>query len=1072
MEKILLVEGSKSFAALLGHRIESELHFKVFWASTLAATKAIIQQEGTEFFLGILGLYLADAPKGEIVDYILSLKIPSIVFTGEMKEEVPAQVVSKQILDYFIKDNVSSIDSALYFIDRLRKNAHIKALVVDDSKSSRYQIKQFLLRCNFTVIEAPDGPQALLSLQTHPDVQLIIVDYEMPGMNGFQLIKRIRAQFVRDRTAIIGLSSHGTGDIATQFLKAGANDFLAKPFRDEELFCRVSQNIEIIEKNLHMENLVTERTQRLSDAHEQLKNREKRLASILDTALDAIITSDHLGLVTGFNPAAESLFGYTTKEAIGKSVADLIIPDNFKQQHIDALHRIAQSNQTETNILRRRIEAPAKRADGAIIDMEMALTSDTLNGTPTFTAFLHDITDRKQLLKSLEETLQVAESSNRTKSEFLANMSHEIRTPMNAIIGMTDLVLGTELTELQRDNLLIVQNASQNLLDLINTILDLSKIEAGKFRLENIAFDVHGRIGNACETLAIRAHQKGIGFYCQIASNLPKTLQGDPLRLTQVLINLINNAIKFTEKGEVTLNVERAFCKSTPQEQATDQTIMLRFSITDTGIGIPPDRLVQIFDRFTQVDGSTTRKYGGTGLGLTISRSIIHLMDGDIEVTSQENQGSVFSFTACFKLGSRKSAGPNVIMEGREEEPSPTPLANMRVVAAYANATGRTILHQHLSHAGATVKTVTDLSALQTLLQQADANDTPFDLLIIDHQLLNTNPPFCATLTQQTGWKNRPIITAPPAQQMNKNSITEQITHAVLLAEPILRFPLLRAINRALGISAPTQPSPPRLRRAHRARNFPLKILVVDDLVNNQKLAVNILEQSGHVVEVANNGLEAWTILQNKSFDLIIMDLQMPGMDGHKTTEKIRQSDGTRFNANIPIIACTAHALETDRQRCLQTGMNGFLRKPYRAEELLDSLTPFMRIRPVVPAQKVELHGIEAVFKAIDGDPEEIKQARLQFLQELPQQLNSLKQAITTEDHHQAQAELQWFKNGAEKIGAYRVKWQTMRLRSQIELKNQPQALTLLMNLEEDCQKIKTVMQIDQPKSTNDSSII
>ncbi|MBF0417340.1 MAG: response regulator, partial [Magnetococcales bacterium] len=479
MEKILLVEGSKSFAGLLRQRIESELHFQVFWAASMAAAEEIVHQEGSDFFLGILGLYLSDAPHGEIVDYIQSLNIPSVVFTGEIKDDVRASVFSKRVLDYFVKDNPSSIDAVLYFIDRLRKNAAIKAMVVDDSKSSRYHIQQFLKRCNFQVLEASDGPAALELLQKHPDVRLILVDYEMPGMNGFQLIKRIRPRHTRNRTAIIGLSSHGNTDMATQFLKAGANDFLTKPFRDEELLCRVSQNIEIIENNLFFENLVAERTSRLVEAHDQLINREKRLVSVLNSALDAIITADTQGRVISFNPAAEKLFGYSASEALGKTVAELIIPPDQRDGHVASMQRWMSNHTDPNNTLQRRIEAPAMRADGSIIEMEMALTSDQLDGEIIFTAFLHDITDRKQLLISLEETLKVAESSNRAKSEFLANMSHEIRSPMNAIIGMTDLVLGTELTEVQRDNLLIVQNASQNLLDLINSILDLSKSEAG-----------------------------------------------------------------------------------------------------------------------------------------------------------------------------------------------------------------------------------------------------------------------------------------------------------------------------------------------------------------------------------------------------------------------------------------------------------------------------------------------------------------------------------------------------------------------------------------------------------------
>ncbi|MBF0212434.1 MAG: response regulator [Magnetococcales bacterium] len=1055
MEKILLVESSKSFAALLRHRIESELHFQVYWAATMAGAKEIVRQEGSEFFLGILGLYLADAPNGEIVDYILSLNIPSVVFTGEIKDDVRETVVSKRILDYFIKDNSSSIDAVLYFIDRLRKNAALKAMVVDDSKSSRFHIRQFLKRCNFEVLEAADGPTAIELLQSHADVRLIIVDYEMPGMNGFQFIKRIRPRFSRDRTAIIGLSSHGTGDLAAQFLKAGANDFLAKPFRDEELLCRVSQNIEIIEKNVHFENLVAERTSRLTEAHQQLKSREKRLGSILETALDAIITSDSQGRVTGFNPAAEKLFGYSNRDAIGRTVAELIIPPNARENHVAALQRMQDAS--TSGILRRRIEAPAMRSDGSIIDMEMALTSDILDGEPIYTAFLHDITDRKQLLKSLEETLQVAESSNRAKSEFLANMSHEIRSPMNAIIGMTDLVLGTELTEMQRDNLLIVQNASQNLLDLINSILDLSKIESGKFRLENIPFDVHGRIGAACETMAIRAHQKRVEFYCQIAPELPETLVGDPLRLAQVLINLIGNAIKFTEKGAVVLRVER-------MDDPPDGGVMLAFSVSDSGIGIPADRMEQIFDRFTQVDGSTTRKYGGTGLGLTICRSITQMMGGEISVTSTLGQGSVFRFTARFATGRRAPvAGEEAVMEARAGAPPEAPLKGLRVMIAYGNDVGRAILGELVHHAGAVqVERVPDLVALQPLLIQAQESQTPFDLLVVDYHLLRSVESLIPELAKRIGWKNRPIVTAPPAKRVEETVLAEEFADAVQLAEPVLRFPLIRAANRALGRVSATAP----LRRSGGRRYVSLRILVVDDLVNNQKVALNILEQAGHEVTVANHGREAWTILKARSFDVVLMDLQMPEWDGYEATQKIRTADPDQFlNTRIPIIACTAHALETDRQRCLEAGMSGFLRKPYRAEELLESLEPFVRkVAPPAEKSTPQQVGSAGVLKPVEGDQAELERQRRSFLELSGEQSQRLRKALGADDFHQAQEGVEWFMSFADRIGAYRVKWQAMRLRGQVELKNRPQAISQLDALDEECRKIRAVM--DAPPAT------
>ena len=637
-ESLLIVEDSRSFAALLQKRVAESLRLDVVLARTMAEAVARIKQAETPFFLAILDLNLPDAANGEIVDYVVSQNIPVVVLTSEDSPHLRNRMLTKGILDYFIKDNLSVIDSVIYFVDRIRRNRQIEVLVVDDSRSFRSFLVQFLTRYGFLVLQAEGGREALALLAQH-SIRLVLTDYQMPEMDGFQLIKKIRALYSRHTLAIIGLSSQGNTELAAQFIKAGANDFLAKPFQNEELFCRVSQNIEIIEKQYELENLVQERTQKLEETMDQLKIRENNLQSILETALDAIISMDQDGVVTHFNPAAEQLFGYAKESVIGRTVAECIIPPGLREKHTFALQHLTDNRQNHQKITR-RLEVQGMRADGNSVDLEIALTSMLSHGRLVYTGFMHDITARKQLVKSLEETLSVAEAANRSKSEFLANMSHEIRTPLNAILGMTDLVLQTALQDEQREYLDIVQHSSQSLLELVNAILDLTKMETGQIVLASVSFDVGVLVENIGKTMAQHAHKKGLDLFCHIPSEVPETVLGDPQRLNQVLVNLVNNAIKFTAQGEVHIGIEGVVSHPTQLE--------IRFAVSDTGIGIPPERVHTIFDRFTQGDGSATRQFGGTGLGLTLCKHLVEKMGGVFTVESEQNKGSIFRFHALF----------------------------------------------------------------------------------------------------------------------------------------------------------------------------------------------------------------------------------------------------------------------------------------------------------------------------------------------------------------------------------------------------------------------------------------
>ncbi|MBF0157199.1 MAG: response regulator [Magnetococcales bacterium] len=1052
MDRLLIVEDSPSLGALLKKRIESQLGLSVVWTRSLAETRTVIEREGEKFLLGILDLFLPDAREEEVVLAVLSHSIPAVVLTGEINPELRTRLLSKGVLDYFIKDHISVVDSVIHYIDRIRRNRSLRALVVEDSRSFRQMACTLLTNLGFEVLEAGDGQEAWEILTTR-DPHLVLTDFAMPRVDGFQLTRNIRARYSREQMAVIGLSSNHDPELATRFIKAGANDFLVKPFRIEELFCRVSQSVEIIEKHRYLESQVRERTQRLEEAHHELKSRENHLQSILETALDAIVSMDLEGRVIDLNPAAVELFGYPRAELMGRRVAETILPPSLSTHHAEAVQDWLRQGGERPN-LRRRIEMPARRADGRVIDVEMALTSTTSRVGVTLTGFIHDITERRQV-KSLEETLTAAESANRAKSEFLANMSHEIRTPMNAIIGMTDLVLGTTLGDDQRESLEIVQNSAQALLELINSILDLSKIQAGRMILEQIAFDLLGRVEKVVETLSVRAHKKELELFCRVAPGVPETLVGDPLRLNQILLNLVSNAVKFTVLGEVFVNVEAVGpppgAPGTGRgEGVNPEVVWLEFSVSDTGIGIPSDRLGAIFEQFTQVDGSTTRQYGGTGLGLTISKHLVELMGGGITVESVEGKGSRFSFTVPFLVGERGGKQPGRVMEERQGVEPRSALAGLRILVAYEAERGRTILGELLEGFGAEVASVGDGAGFLALLAIQGEAGLPFDVLLMDHHFLVRFPVFQTSLAD-AGWRGRMIVLLASNQRLQEKDALVSGREVVSLRKPVGRFRLLNAVNKLTGRETGggrTDGRQASLPFAAARATVPLRILLAEDLVNNQKLAVSVLEQAGHVVTVAESGLEALEQLGHTTFDLVLMDLQMPGMGGYEASLRIREGKGFPEGVReIPIIAVTAHALESERKSCLEAGMNGFLRKPYRPWELLEVISPFARRGPPVRRGVRKRMGQETLIPVEAADLAAFGVNRTLFVTEGEGRLEALRRALTERDGDRTLREVDWFKRSAARVGAARVKGRALRLGGKVELKHWEESEKLLGEL-------------------------
>ncbi|MBF0426309.1 MAG: response regulator, partial [Magnetococcales bacterium] len=648
MDAVLVVEDSASFASLLQNRIVSSLSLEVVRAGTLAEARACLRTDPGRFFLALLDLNLPDAPDGEIVDVVLAHKVPCIVLTGTFQKDLQNRILDKGVLDYFVKDHIGVVDSVIHAIDRVRRNKTVNILIVDDSRSVRRAVGGLLARFGFHVLEAVDGQEALEIIESQA-VHLVVTDYQMPRIDGIQLMKKLRARYSRDELAAIGLSSFGDRDLAVQFIKAGANDFLVKPFQPEELLCRVYQNVDTIERRQDLAALL------------------ERHRSVLSHALDAIITIDAQGQVLDYNPAAETLFGYDRATVLHRNIVDFIVPEPERKRHAEGLARWVDSERKPAD-LRRRLEVRGQRADGKVIDLQVSLTGIVQGGVTQFTGFLQDITDRKQLLKSLEETLAVAESANKSKSQFIANMSHEFRTPMNAVLGFTDLALKADVSPKVRSYLEKIENASRTLMGVINDILDFSKIDAGRMELDPVPFDLHQLLDRIADLFSKQVADRGIELVVLTPSGFDQVLRGDVMRLEQILINLVRNAVKFTEQGSIIMTAEAT---RTPTHR-----YRLDFSVQDTGIGIETEKLPKLFAPFVQADGSTTRKYGGTGLGLSICDRLVNLMDGEIQVESTFGQGSNFSF---FVLVDHYSE------DRRESQRLPEELSGMRVLVVDDN---------------------------------------------------------------------------------------------------------------------------------------------------------------------------------------------------------------------------------------------------------------------------------------------------------------------------------------------------------------------------------------------------
>jgi PAS domain S-box-containing protein len=801
-----------------------------------------------------------------------------------------------------------------------------------------------------------------------------------------------------------------------------------------------------------------------------IKRQSGLINALLDSIPDIIFFKDINGVYLGCNPPFAEFVGKSRDKIVGKTDYDLFdkeIADFFRDhdKHMIELGEMQHNEEWITypdgrKILVDTIKAPYLELDGTLIGL---------------LGISRDITDRKMVEEKLLLANTQIEAANRAKSDFLANMSHEIRTPMNGIIGMTGLLLDTHLDDEQRHYADIVRSSGESLLVLINDILDFSKIEAKKLDLETLDFDLLNLLDDFVVTLALRAHEKGLELLCAVDLDIPTRLQGDPGRLRQILTNLAGNAIKFTHQGEIAVRVQLI--------ENNENDVFLRFAVQDTGIGISKENLGLIFSDFTQADASIARQYGGTGLGLAISKQLSELMGGEVGVDSEVGKGSEFWFTA--RLGKQPDCG-------QVEMPAPPDLSHVRTLIVDDNATNRQILLTQLTSWGMRPVDAPDgPAALDTLLQAQDAGD-PFRIAIIDMHMPGMNGE-----TLGLAVKADVHIADTHLVMLTSMGIKSDFRHLkeigfdAYLNKPTRRKELKTALSQALSGQCGDQPQ--SIETQYSAQDIidlfagsKARILLAEDNITNQQVALGILNKLGLRADAVANGAEALTAVRTLPYDLILMDVQMPVMDGLEATKRIRNYESGITNQgqtgdapspfNIPIIAMTAHAMQGDREKFLAAGMTDYISKPVSPQELVDRLKKWLpKIKDEGESMKNErqpgmtcevtsddppVWDRQKMLERLLDDEDLAKMIQDSFLGDIPQQIQTLKAFLASGDVSGIELQAHSIKGASANVGAERLQSVAFEMEKAAIAKDLTVVDSFMHELESQFDRLKEAMQM------------
>lgn len=761
-----------------------------------------------------------------------------------------------------------------------------------------------------------------------------------------------------------------------------------------------------------------------------------RLAGILTIADDAIISADKDLRITFFNHGAERIFGYRAKEVIGQPIY-MLVPERFRAAQKALLDAFIHGSDA-TIKLGGSQGIVGLRKDGTEFPAEGSASRIRHGSNVIVTVILRDVTERRRVEAALAQARDQALEASRVKSAFLANMSHEIRTPMNGVTGMIELLMQTPLNEVQREYAQVIYDSAQALLTLINDILDFSKIEANKLQLEIVDFEPRSLVEGVAELLVAKARAKGLSLMTYIDPELPATLRGDPVRLRQVLLNLGDNAIKFTERGEVVIKAVLL--------RREDAAVDVEFSVRDTGIGIAPDRKEALFQPFVQADDSTTRRFGGTGLGLSISKGLVELMGGRIDVESEPGKGSLFWFRVPLAVGKAAAAGGD---EGRAAQ-----LHGLRVLVVDDNPTACEILHRYLDSWGIENDAASGSVEALALLRAAAARGRPYHIAVIDLRMPEYDGLTLARwVRSDAALRDLKMILLTAFDARGQGEEALRLGFAAYLTKPVKQSHLFDCI---VSLVQP-RPEPERfgfaaaaaeaIQAPARSPSQPKgRILLVEDNAVNQRVVTLQLEHLGYAVDVVGSGQKAVQAVAEGNYDLVLMDCHMPEMDGFQATQRIRKHEAKTGRRTV-IVALTANAMQGDRERCIGAGMDDYLSKPVSLDALravLERWIPQGAARPAVEGEKARRGEegasgaagaasvapaaeeaaplqVEALYEAFGGQERTIASLLNLYLNTTPKLLERLCEAVQSRAARDAHGAAHEIKGSSNMIGAYRV---------------------------------------------------